>query len=59
MTTFANWGREAEPRLVRGNLTACPIGRRDQFEILGFLIGTFGILLALAVTIGGAIPFGQ
>lgn len=58
MTTLAGSHHDGEQGGLEGGAVVRPPSRRDKIEALGLLLGMLGILLGLALTVGGTLPFG-
>ncbi len=59
MMTFGTSAQPAEPGDHAEVAVAGRLSRRDSIESLALLVGMFGILLGLTLTMGASIVIGQ
>ena len=59
MTTVTTPRSGGDAHLEAGFVDARVLTPRERVELLGLLFGTLGVLLVLALTLGGAGPIGQ
>ena len=59
MATFTSPRNSDTPGVTGGLIVVRRASHRELLEALGLLLGLFGVLLVLALTMGGALPVGQ